>query len=98
MGTPSSVTSYVVLGSDAGPAKLKAIEKHKLKTIDEDGFLELIRTRGGSGSANGSHLDAKTKKKIEKAQEAIRKVAQEMELMEKKAGKQKEKAIGQFVL
>ncbi|GAA5969486.1 hypothetical protein JCM11641_008131 [Rhodosporidiobolus odoratus] len=41
-GAPSSKTSYVVLGSEAGPNKLKLIEKHKLKTLDEDGFLALI--------------------------------------------------------
>ncbi|KAI0352482.1 DNA replication factor C, large subunit [Trametes cingulata] len=45
VGQPSSRTSYVVVGSDAGPSKLKAIEKNKLKTLDEDGFLQLIATR-----------------------------------------------------
>ncbi|KAI0717599.1 DNA replication factor C, large subunit [Cerioporus squamosus] len=44
-GQPSSKTSFVVLGADAGPSKLKAIEKNKLKTLDEDGFLNLIATR-----------------------------------------------------
>ncbi|KAI0709836.1 DNA replication factor C, large subunit [Earliella scabrosa] len=44
-GQPSSKTSYVVVGLDAGPSKLKAIEKNKLKTLDEDGFLNLIATR-----------------------------------------------------
>ncbi|KAH9928881.1 DNA replication factor C, large subunit [Fomitopsis serialis] len=44
-GQPSSKTSYVVVGSDAGPSKLAAIKKNNLKTIDEDGFLDLIGTR-----------------------------------------------------
>ncbi|EJF60036.1 DNA replication factor C, large subunit [Dichomitus squalens LYAD-421 SS1] len=44
-GQPSSKTSYVVLGADAGPSKLKAIAKNNLKTLDEDGFLALIATR-----------------------------------------------------
>ncbi|KAI9613718.1 hypothetical protein KEM48_003717 [Puccinia striiformis f. sp. tritici PST-130] len=40
--SPSSKTSYVVLGSDAGPKKLEMIKKHKIKTITEDEFLALI--------------------------------------------------------
>lgn len=44
--SPSSKTSYVVLGEGAGPSKLKAIEKNGLKTLDEDGFLALIADRG----------------------------------------------------
>lgn len=44
-GGPSSKTSYVVLGSDAGPSKLETIAKQKLKTLDEDEFLDMIRTR-----------------------------------------------------
>lgn len=43
--SPSSKTSYVVLGSDAGPKKLELIAKHKIKTLTEDEFLELIATR-----------------------------------------------------
>ena len=42
---PSSKTSYVVLGADAGPKKLEMIKKHKIKTLDEDGFLLLIGKR-----------------------------------------------------
>ncbi|GAA5889227.1 hypothetical protein JCM6882_000680 [Rhodosporidiobolus microsporus] len=41
---PSSKTSYVVLGSDAGPKKLEMIKKHAIKTLNEDGFLGLIGT------------------------------------------------------
>lgn len=43
---PSSKTSYVVLGDGAGPKKLETIQKNKLKTLDEDGFLALIADRG----------------------------------------------------
>ena len=43
-GQPSSRTTYVVLGSDAGPKKMELIAKHKCATLDEDQFLELIRT------------------------------------------------------
>jgi hypothetical protein len=55
-----------------------------------------MRTRKGPG-ANSAGLDAKARKKLEKEQESIRKAAKEMELMEKKAGKEKE-TIGGFVL
>lgn len=80
-GQPSSVTNFVVLGSNAGPSKLAAIKKHGLTTISEDEFLNLIATR-----EVGENLDAKTKKKMEKEQEAIRQGAKELEKREK--GKQ----------
>ncbi|KAH9843593.1 DNA replication factor C large subunit [Rhodofomes roseus] len=82
-GQPSSKTSYVVVGSDAGPSKLAAIKKNNLKTLDEDGFLNLIATR----VPDMSSLDDKTKKKLEKDREAIRTAAAEMEKREKKAAK-----------
>lgn len=79
---PSSRTDYVVLGSDAGPKKIAAIKKNNLKTLDEDCFLQLIATRIPDNN------DPKLKKKIEKEQDAIRQAANEMELREKKVGKQ----------
>ncbi|KAJ2936442.1 hypothetical protein H1R20_g652, partial [Candolleomyces eurysporus] len=81
---PSSKTDYVILGEDAGPKKLEAIKKHKLKTLDEDGFLKLIATRKGLG--NGK-IDEKTKKKLEKEQKEIQKAAKEMEKREKEEQK-----------
>ncbi|KAH6890105.1 purine nucleotide binding protein [Coprinopsis sp. MPI-PUGE-AT-0042] len=83
VGQPSSKTDYVVLGEDAGPKKLEAIKKHKLVTLDEDGFLNLIATRKGLG--NGK-IDDKTKKKMEKEEAEIKKAAKEMESREKKDG------------
>jgi BRCT domain type II-containing protein len=44
-GVPSSKTSYVIVGANAGPSKLATIKKNGLKTLDEDGFLNLIGTR-----------------------------------------------------
>nr|ASF90187.1 hypothetical protein SPAR06058 [Bartheletia paradoxa] len=38
-GAPSGATSYVILGTNAGPSKLSKIEKLKIPTLDEDGFL-----------------------------------------------------------
>ncbi|KAJ5081888.1 hypothetical protein NUU61_010152 [Penicillium alfredii] len=77
VGAPSSKTSYVVLGSDAGPKKLETIAKHKIKTISEDGLFELIRrlpANGGDGKA-AEQYEAKMK-----ADEAkVRKMAAEIE-------------------
>ncbi|KAI8915005.1 replication factor RFC1 C terminal domain-containing protein [Powellomyces hirtus] len=44
VGTPSSKTSYVVIGAEPGASKLKKVDDLNLKTVDEDGFLDLIRT------------------------------------------------------
>jgi len=77
---PSSKTNFVVLGDNAGPAKLAAIKKHNLKTLAEDEFLNLIATRKSPGKGE---LDQKTRMKLEKEQEEIRKAAKEMEKREK---------------
>ena len=89
-GQPSSKTSYVVLGSDAGPSKIAAIKKHGLKTLSEDAFLELIATRvvGEVG------YDEKTRKKMEKEEEAIRAGAKELEKRERKQEKEKGGNVG----
>ena len=90
VGQPSSKTSYVVVGEDAGPSKLAAIKKNNLKTLNEDQFLELIRTR----VPDESSLDEKTRKRIQKEKEAIRDAAKEMERREKQAAKKSAKAGG----
>ena len=84
-GQPSSKTSYVVLGSNAGPSKLAVIKKHGLTTLSEDEFLEMIATRvvGGKG---GVGYDEKTRKRMAKEEEGIRKGAQELERREKEEG------------
>lgn len=81
VGQPSSRTSYVILGADAGPRKLEAIKKNNLKTLDEDGFLNLISTRVPDDG------DEKTQKKLAKEREAIEQAAKEMEKREKQAAK-----------
>jgi replication factor C subunit 1 len=78
---PSSKTDFVVLGDNAGPSKLAAIKKHGIKTLNEDEFLNLIATRKGLG--NGK-VDEKTKKKLEKEHDDIKKAAKEMEKREQK--------------
>lgn len=87
VGQPSSKTSFVVLGDNAGPSKLNAIKKHQLKTLSEDEFLNLIATRQGPGGPGGGELDEKTKKKMAKEQEAIKQAAKELERREKQASK-----------
>ncbi|KZV77014.1 DNA replication factor C, large subunit [Peniophora sp. CONT] len=72
-GTPSSKTSYVVLGEDAGPSKLAVIKKHGLESINEDEFLNMIATRGRG------ELDAKAKKKQEQEEQKQKLDAKEME-------------------
>ncbi|GAA5992920.1 hypothetical protein JCM5350_007801, partial [Sporobolomyces pararoseus] len=71
---PSSKTSYVVLGSDAGPKKLELIKKHKIKTLDEDGFLRMI---GTSESKADDPIFLEAKKKEE---EKIKTMAKNMSL------------------
>ncbi|KAF8645376.1 hypothetical protein AX16_007878 [Volvariella volvacea WC 439] len=82
VGNPSSKTSYVIVGDNAGPRKLAALKKHNIKTLDEDGFLNLIAIRKGSGQ-----LDEKTKKKMEKEQQDIKQAAKKMSQREAAAVK-----------
>lgn len=46
---PSRNTNFVVLGQEAGPKKLEVIKKLGIKTIDENGLFDLIRTRPENG-------------------------------------------------
>jgi replication factor C subunit 1 len=78
---PSSKTSYVVLGSEPGASKLTAIKKHGLKSVDEDGLLDLIGSRDGV-------MDEKTKKKMQEEEEKAKTAAVEIELRERRAAKQ----------
>ena len=87
---PSSKTSFVVLGNDAGPKKLETIKKLGLKTIDEDGLFELIRRL----PANGGDSKAAQKNEEKKAKEElkIREIAAEMEKEELRAAANNAKA------
>jgi replication factor C subunit 1 len=89
-GAPSSKTSYVVLGDDAGPAKLAKIKEHGLKTINEEGLFELIRRLpAGGGGGKGAE---KVRQKRKEEEEKIRKQAAEMEQEEKRKKAEEEKA------
>jgi replication factor C subunit 1 len=89
-GAPSSKTSYVVLGSDAGPSKLRKIQDLGIKAINEEGLFELIKklpANGGDGKAAEKNME---KKRAE--QEKIRKEAEEMEKEERKRAQDAAKA------
>jgi replication factor C subunit 1 len=80
-GSPSSKTSYVVVGENAGPAKLNTIKKLKIATLDEDGFLNLIATREGK-------LDPKQQEKAAEEEQKIKAAARELEMRERRADKE----------
>lgn len=89
---PSSKTSYVILGNDAGPRKLETIAKLKLKTINEDGLFELIKRlpqNGGDSKAAEKHAEKK-----EREEKTIRDAAAEIERADREAAKAKAKAPG----
>lgn len=89
-GAPSRNTTFVVLGNDAGPSKLRKIADLKIKTIDEDGLFALLLVlpaNGGDGKAAEKNLE---KKKAE--MEKIKKEAEEMEKEEKRKAAEAERA------
>lgn len=45
VAAPSGKTTHVIVGDNAGPAKLEKIRKMGIQLLDEDEFLDLIRTR-----------------------------------------------------
>ncbi|KUI73730.1 Replication factor C subunit 1 [Cytospora mali] len=89
-GAPSSKTTFVVLGDDAGPSKLRKIKEHGIKTIDENGLFELIRRAPANG---GSAKNAeKARQKQEEQQQKIKDAAAELEKEEKARRVEAEKA------
>ncbi|KZL69451.1 replication factor RFC1 C terminal domain-containing protein, partial [Colletotrichum tofieldiae] len=92
-GAPSSKTSYVVLGDDAGPSKLKKIRDMNIKTINEEGLFELVRRLPAYGGGGKGAEKAREKKK--KDEEAIKQQALEMEREEKARKAAAEKAVKQ---
>lgn len=84
VGAPSSKTSFVVLGSDAGPKKLETIAKFKIKTIDEDGLFELIKRLPANGGDSKAAAKNEEKKKAE--MDKIKEQAAEIEKAERVSG------------
>ena len=70
---PSKKTSYVVIGSDAGPKKLETIRNLGIKTIDEVGLFALIRqlpANGGDGKAADAYAQKQAKEEDKVRQQA----------------------------
>lgn len=88
--TPSSKTSFVVLGDDAGPSKLAKIKSFGIKTIDENGLFELIRKLPAYGGTGKGAQKAQEKKKAE--EDKIKKQVEEMEAEERDRKAEAEKA------
>lgn len=78
---PSKNTSYVVLGTDAGPKKLETIRSNGLKTINEDGLFELIRKLPANGGDAKAAVKQAEKKEAE--EKKMRDMAAEMEKEER---------------
>ncbi|UKZ80469.1 hypothetical protein TrVFT333_008230 [Trichoderma virens FT-333] len=89
-GQPSSKTSFVVLGGDAGPSKLAKIKANGIKTIDENGLFDLIRKLPAFGGTGKGAQKAQEKKKAE--EEKVKKQVAEMEAEEKAKKLEAEKA------
>ncbi|OTA06847.1 Rfc1p-like protein [Trichoderma parareesei] len=88
-GQPSSKTSFVVLGDDAGPSKLAKIKSNGIKTIDEHGLFDLIRKLPAFGGTGKGAQKAQEKKKAE--EEKVRQQVAEMEAEEKAQRREAEK-------
>ncbi|CUM66481.1 uncharacterized protein PRCAT00004146001 [Priceomyces carsonii] len=90
----SGKTSLVVIGEDAGPSKVKKIQSLKVKAVNEDGFLELLRRMPSEGGDGEAALKAKTKReeeerKIMEDAKAEAKKEKEEELKKQKANESK---------
>jgi replication factor C subunit 1 len=87
---PSSKTSFVVLGSDAGPVKLRKIQDQKIKTINEEGLFDLIRKLPENGG-DGKAAEKNNEKKVAELKK-IKRDAEEMEKEERRKIQEAEKA------
>ena len=85
-GAPSSKTSYVVLGNDAGPKKIETIRKNNIRTINENGLFQLIRTLPAHGGTGKVGAAAAAKKEAE--EKKMKELASEMDKLEKEKMKQ----------
>ena len=84
MTAPSSKTDFIVLGSDAGPSKLRKIKDFNLKTIDEHGLTELIKRLPANGG--DSKLAAQNAEKQKKEEDKIKQMSAEMAQQDRRAG------------
>ena len=82
----SKKTSLVVIGSDAGPSKVKKIKEFKIKAIDEAGFLQLLSSMPADGGSGEAALKAKEKREQEE-----RKIVEEAEKAEREERAEEER-------
>ncbi|KAH7392543.1 replication factor RFC1 C terminal domain-containing protein [Pyrenochaeta sp. MPI-SDFR-AT-0127] len=87
-GAPSKKTSYVVLGTDAGPSKLQKIRDMDIKTIDEDGLTQLIEKLTAIGNKGDTKAQAAYKEKQRKEEEKIIEQAAEIDKAEERRQKE----------
>ncbi|KNE60970.1 hypothetical protein AMAG_06731 [Allomyces macrogynus ATCC 38327] len=59
-GAVSGKTSYLLVGADGGATKIKKATELKTPLLDEDQFLDLIRTRPGKSEAQVQATKSKT--------------------------------------
>jgi len=82
----SKKTSLVVIGSDAGPSKVKKIREFKIKAIDEDGFIQLLSSMPADGGSGEVALKAKEKREQEE-----KKIIEDAERDEREERKEEQK-------
>lgn len=82
---PSSKTSYVVMGSEAGPKKIETIARLSIKVINEEGLFELIRRLPPNGGDSKAAEKFEEKKRQE--EKKVELLAAEMEKQEQIAAK-----------
>ncbi|KAI5970435.1 rfc1 [Candida margitis] len=82
----SKKTSLVVIGSDAGPSKVKKIKDFKIKAIDEAGFIQLLSSMPADGGCGEAAIKAKEKREQEE-----RKIIEDAEKAEREEKEQEEK-------
>ncbi|ODV76637.1 DNA replication factor C, large subunit [Suhomyces tanzawaensis NRRL Y-17324] len=87
----SGKTSLVVIGDEAGPSKVKKIKQLGVKAIDEDGFIQLLRSmpmEGGDG-------DAAVKARLKREEEELKIIEQARQDEENERKQEEQRKIAQ---
>jgi replication factor C subunit 1 len=87
--SPSGATSYVVIGENAGPSKLKKIKELGVPDITEAQFYDLIRYRPSGGQLTEKQKEAQVKADKQMKEEASKMAKQEQEAEKAQARKAK---------
>lgn len=81
-------TSLVVIGDEAGPSKVQKIKKLKIKAINEEGFIQFLKSMPADGGSSESALKAKQKR--EEEEQRILEEAEEQERLEQAERKKRQ--------